>query len=190
MYRNQVVLVDRNDQAIGTMDKMEAHITGTLHRAFSIFIFNSRGEMLLQQRASHKYHGGDLWTNTCCSHPQWEENIRESAQERLYFEMGLQCDIQKAFAFLYHSPVENGLIEHEYDHVFFGYTDTHPTPNPDEVRDYQWTCPVRLQQKIKDQPGHYTYWFRMAVNDVLKKVAGWPHQYHTGINNLQKHSTE
>src|SRR6187431_2141990 len=106
MNRNKVVLVDRNDNAIGEMDKLEAHLKGDLHRAFSIFLFNSHGEMLIHQRASGKYHGAGLWTNACCSHPQLEEDIRQSALERLQYEMGLQCNIDKAFSFIYYAPVE------------------------------------------------------------------------------------
>ena len=117
MDRNKVVLVDEQDHALGEMDKMEAHEKGMLHRAFSIFIFNSERQMLIHQRAQHKYHGGGLWTNACCSHPQWGEEIKASASQRLAYEMGLKCDIDHLFSFMYHTPVENNLIEHEYDHV-------------------------------------------------------------------------
>lgn len=170
MERNKVVLVDENDQPIGEMDKMEAHEKGILHRAFSIFIFNSKGEMLIHQRANKKYHGGGLWTNACCSHPQWDEDIKESAEQRLQFEMGLQCNLKKVFAFIYHTPVENDLIEHEYDHVLVGYTDLLPIPNADEVENYQWIERSDLLKKVADQPDLFTYWFRMALPRIIAHI--------------------
>lgn len=170
MERNKVVLVDENDQPIGEMDKMEAHEKGILHRAFSIFILNSKGEMLIHQRANKKYHGGGLWTNACCSHPQWGEDIKESAEQRLQFEMGLQCNLKKVFAFVYHTPVENDLIEHEYDHVLVGYTDLLPIPNADEVENYQWIERSDLLKKVTDQPDLFTYWFRMALPRIIAHI--------------------
>lgn len=170
MERNKVVLVDEQDKVLGEMNKMEAHEKGILHRAFSIFIFNSKGQMLIHQRANEKYHGGGLWTNACCSHPQWDEDIKESAEQRLQFEMGLQCDLKRVFAFVYHTPVENDLIEHEYDHVLVGYTNQQPIPNPIEVQAYQWIDKLELLQKIKDQPEAFTYWFRMALPQIIKHI--------------------
>jgi isopentenyl-diphosphate delta-isomerase len=170
MERNKVVLVDEKDQVLGEMDKMEAHEKGILHRAFSIFIFNSKGQMLIHQRANEKYHGGGLWTNACCSHPQWDEDIKESAEQRLQFEMGLQCDLKKVFAFVYHTPVENDLIEHEYDHVLVGYTNQQPIPNPIEVQAYRWIDKLELLQKIKYQPDDFTYWFRMALPQIIRQI--------------------
>lgn len=167
MIRNKVVLVDISDNAYGEMDKTEAHIKGELHRAFSIFLFNANGQMLIHQRAADKYHGAGLWTNACCSHPQWGEDIKQSALSRLAFEMGIQCDIQKAFSFIYHSPVENGLIEHEFDHVFIGFTDDSPIPNPNEVAAYQWISTDDLQQDILQNPRKYTYWFQKALPGVI-----------------------
>jgi len=122
MERNNVVLVDENDNAIGEMEKLTAHKQGQLHRAFSVFIFNDKGELLLQQRASHKYHGAGLWTNTCCSHPQSGEDVGSSAQERLNYEMGLKCDLKFVDSFIYNEQVENNLIEHELNYVFIGYS--------------------------------------------------------------------
>lgn len=170
MQRNKVLLVDPKNNPLGIMDKMEAHQRGLLHRAFSIFIFNSTGQMLLQQRAAHKYHGANLWTNACCSHPQAGEDVHISALERLSFEMGMQCDIQEVFSLLYHSPVENGLIEHEYDHVFIGFSDQNPVPNPTEVQNYRWADPTLIEQEISEQSERYTVWFRKALGDVLKEV--------------------
>lgn len=171
MLRDKVVLVDINDNAIGTMDKLEAHQKGKLHRAFSVFLFNSKGEMLLQQRASDKYHGGGLWTNACCSHPQLGEDIQSSALERLNYEMGLSCPIKEVFSFIYHAPVENGLIEHEYDHVYIGFTDAQPTPHPYEVQDYRWVAPDNLEKEMQEHPEIFTYWFKKAFRDVMAEMA-------------------
>lgn len=170
MLRDKVVLVNEQDIAIGAMDKMEAHIKGALHRAFSVFIFNSGGEMLIHQRAANKYHGGGLWTNACCSHPQWGEDLERSALERLEFEMGLQCDIRRSFSFLYHTPVENNLIEHELDHVFIGHTDLVPVPHPDEVQDFRWADIIQIKKEIEHQPQHFTFWFREALQTVLSNI--------------------
>jgi isopentenyl-diphosphate delta-isomerase len=170
MERNKVVLVTTNDEPIGEMDKLEAHIQGMLHRAFSVFLFNSRGEMLIHQRDILKYHGGALWTNACCSHPQWGENVRESALERLHYEMGLQCDIHPVFTFTYNTRVENNLIEHEFDHVFIGRTDALPKPNPSEVQGYRWVYPTLLEEQIVQNPEQFTSWFKMALPEVLRKI--------------------
>lgn len=170
MQRNKVILVDENDNAIGEMDKMEAHVKGALHRAFSIFIFNSQDEMLIHQRAQNKYHGGGLWTNACCSHPQWGENTQKSALERLNFEMGLDCDVAHQFSFLYESPVENNLIEHEYDHVFVGITDKEPIINHEEVIDYKWINTEDLKTDILKNPNNYTVWFKMALPKILNSM--------------------
>lgn len=169
--RNKVVVVDSNDLALGEMDKTEAHQRGILHRAFSLFIFNDKNEMLLHQRADNKYHGAGLWTNACCSHPQWDENVKESAVERLNYEMGLHCDIQKAFSFVYHTSVENGLIEHEYDHIFIGFTNAEPKPNPCEVKAYKWLKPEFITADIEHHPEHYTYWFKSALPKVIACLA-------------------
>ncbi|QQD15548.1 isopentenyl-diphosphate Delta-isomerase [Sphingobacterium sp. UDSM-2020] len=170
MVRNKVVLVDEQDRALSEMDKMDAHKIGALHRAFSIFIFNSNGEMLIHQRANHKYHGGGLWTNACCSHPQWDEDVEESAKERLQFEMGLQCELKRVFSFIYHTPVENNLIEHEYDHVLVGYTDREPVPNVNEVMNYKWIDRLDLLQQIAAEPDAFTYWFRIALPQIIKHI--------------------
>lgn len=168
--RNKVILVDEYDQPIGEMDKMEAHQKGVLHRAFSVFLFNQTGKMLIQQRAYHKYHGGGLWTNACCSHPQLGEDTMDSAIERLQFELGIYCDIKKAFSFSYKASVENGLIEHEFDHVFVGSTDAEPQPNPREVQNFKWVDMKTLDEDIKANPNAYTYWFKMA----FPGISGFP----------------
>ncbi|MGA6119921.1 isopentenyl-diphosphate Delta-isomerase [Sphingobacterium anhuiense] len=170
MKRNKVILVDEQDHVVGEMDKMEAHEKGILHRAFSIFIFNTKGQMLIHQRANEKYHGGGLWTNACCSHPQWDEDVEESAKERLQFEMGLQCELKRVFSFIYHTPVENNLIEHEYDHVLVGYTDREPVPNVNEVMNYKWIDRLDLLQQIAAEPDAFTYWFRIALPQIIKHI--------------------
>ena len=128
-----VVLVDEQDNAIGTMEKQQAHVEGVLHRAFSIFIFNSEKKLLLQKRASSKYHCGGLWTNTCCSHPRETENIQDAAIRRLHEEMGMQCELNAIFSFVYKAEFENGLTEHEFDHVFIGHFHHHIEFNTEEV---------------------------------------------------------
>src|SRR5690606_8032161 len=147
MSRNKVILVDENDKVIGEMDKLEAHQKGVLHRAFSVFIFNEKGDMLIHQRADSKYHGGGLWSNACCSHPQLNENVKESAEERLKFEMGIECDLTHKFSFIYNTPVENNLIEHEFDHVFSGTVTTNPNPNAEEVKAFKWITIANLQKE-------------------------------------------
>lgn len=174
--RNKVVLVDKEDHVIGQMDKLKAHQQGLLHRAFSVFIFNDRNELLLQQRAAHKYHGAGLWSNTCCSHPQWEEEVLSAARQRLHFEMGLQCNLQFSYAFVYKAEVENGLIEHEYDHVFVGYSNESPKINRDEVQAFHWSGLRDVQQDLHRNPHHYTFWFKRALPLLLvrlEKCTGW-----------------
>lgn len=162
-----VILVDNNDNEIGTMPKMEAHISGVLHRAFSVFIFNTKGDLLLQQRALHKYHSGGKWTNTCCSHPRsGEENIA-AANRRLLEEMGMSCDLIYGFNFLYKAHVENGLIEHEFDHVYYGITDDLPIINLTEVADYKYLNLYDLANDLKENPDHYTEWLKIAIDKVL-----------------------
>lgn len=170
MERNNVVLVDENDNAIGIMEKLVAHEQGQLHRAFSVFVFNDKGELLLQQRASHKYHGAGLWTNTCCSHPQWGEDISSSAIERLNYEMGLKCSLKLVYSFIYNEQVENNLTEHELDYVFIGYSNQNPVLNKNEVQDYKWVNTEKILLDIKAHPSHYTVWFKQAFPELLSKM--------------------
>lgn len=170
MERNNVVLVDENDNAIAEMEKLVAHEQGWLHRAFSVFIFNGKGELLLQQRARHKYHGASLWTNTCCSHPQWGEDVALSAEERLNYEMGLKCDLKLIYSFIYNEQVENNLTEHELDYVFVGYSDQSPVLNRDEAQDYKWMNADEIILDIKNNPSHYTVWFKQAFPELLSKI--------------------
>ncbi|HMG83243.1 MAG TPA: isopentenyl-diphosphate Delta-isomerase [Ferruginibacter sp.] len=158
----QVILVNEKDEAIGTMEKMEAHEKALLHRAFSIFIFNKKGEMLLQKRADKKYHSGGLWTNACCSHPQPGEDILAAATKRLQEEMGFETTITKAFDFIYNVPFDNGLTEYEFDHVFIGTYEGEVLPNQDEVSDYCYKSMADLKGSVDDNSKNYTEWFKIA----------------------------
>jgi isopentenyl-diphosphate Delta-isomerase len=165
---NQVILVDTEDNEIGILDKMEAHLTGQLHRAFSIFIFNSQGEMLIHQRAFEKYHSGGLWTNACCSHPQPDTSIQHTLEERLAFEMGMKCDLKFAFTFLYQAAVEPDLIEHELDHIYIGISDISPRPNPDEVANWKYISITHLQELLRNEPTSFTPWFKLMAPQVIR----------------------
>jgi isopentenyl-diphosphate delta-isomerase len=162
-----VVLVDEQDNPIGKMEKQQAHIEGLLHRAFSIFIFNSENKLLLQKRASSKYHCGGLWTNSCCSHPRENENIQDAANRRLAEEMGMQCSLKPIFTFMYKAEFDNGLTEHEFDHVFFGESNQTPKINTEEVDDYRYISMDALQQEVKEFPENFTPWFIIALDRVL-----------------------
>jgi len=162
-----VILVDKYDTEIGVMPKMEAHLSGALHRAFSIFIFNTKGQLLLQQRALDKYHSGGKWTNTCCSHPRMGEETKDAANRRLFEEMGMHCDLTYGFNFLYKADVKDGLLEHEYDHVYFGVSDDEPTINTAEVANYKYIALPVLQVDLVKQPDHYTEWLKIAFEKVI-----------------------
>ena len=164
----EVVLVNEADEQIGTMEKMAAHRNAVLHRAFSVFIFNSKGEMLLQQRAPRKYHSGGLWTNACCSHPLPGEETGTAARRRLTEEMGFQTPLKKVFSFIYRSEFDNGLTEHEYDHVYTGVFDGPIYPNADEVHDYCYKRLDEIASSINSHSQKYTAWFRIAFPLVLK----------------------
>ena len=166
----RVILVDENDNPLGTMEKMEAHEDGVLHRAFSVFIFNSNGEMLLQQRAFSKYHSGGLWTNTCCSHPREGEATIEAAHRRLREEMGFDCEIKKAFDFIYKKELDKGLTEHELDHVFIGEFEGGFNVNPDEVNAFVYKPVPEILKGIDLAPENYTEWFKICLSEVLKRV--------------------
>jgi isopentenyl-diphosphate Delta-isomerase len=159
---NHVILVNENDEPTGAMEKIEAHRKARLHRAFSIFIFNHRGEMLLQQRAMNKYHSAGLWTNACCSHPQPYEDTLLAAERRLQEEMGFSVPLKKILAFVYKSEFENGLTEYEYDHVFVGNYDELIKPNADEVKDYCFKTMEAIKDSLATHPLKYTSWFHIA----------------------------
>lgn len=164
----QVILVDSSDREKGVMDKLRAHQDGVLHRALSVFIFNSKGEFLLQRRAMGKYHSSGLWTNTCCSHPRPGENTKEAAVRRLKEEMGIDAQLAKIFAFVYMAPVGNSLFEYEYDHVFFGNSDADPVPDPNEAMEWKWIAPDLLLADVDANPDQYTIWFQIIVKEVAK----------------------
>ena len=159
----EVILVDEHDNAIGTMEKMEAHRRGALHRAYSVLIFNTKGELLLQQRAAAKYHSGLLWTNTCCSHPRPGEAIEQSAQRRLLFEMGIDTPLSLAFTFIYRATLDHDLIEHEFDYVFTGTFDGDPEINRDEVENWRFVSLDTLREDVARSPESYTQWFRVIL---------------------------
>lgn len=165
-----VVLVDQDDQKLGLMEKQQAHITGLLHRAFSVFIFNSKGELMIQQRAASKYHSPTLWTNTCCSHPRDKETYEEAAHRRLQEEMGFDCELEYKFNFIYKAHLENDLIEHELDHVFIGTFDEEPKLNPEEVMAYRWVELDDLKKDIDKNPQNYTAWFKIIFEHYVSYI--------------------
>ena len=162
-----VILVDEHDQVMGSEEKMTAHRTGKLHRAFSIFIFNSEGKLLLQNRANLKYHSGGLWTNTCCGHPRPGEDTESAAHRRLREEMGFDCELQERFSFTYRKQFDQQLSEHEFDHVFFGTSDQKADPDPNEVDQWRWSSSGEIQSELTSYPENYTYWFRIAFEKLL-----------------------
>jgi isopentenyl-diphosphate delta-isomerase len=159
---DQLILVDEQDNPVGTCEKMEAHRLGLLHRAFSVFIFDAQGRMLLQQRALSKYHSGGLWTNACCSHPFPGEDNLTAASRRLQEELGFTTSLNKAFDFYYRSEFDNGLTEHEFDHVFVGQYEGALEVNPQEVMDYCFLSLEEIQNQLETRPDRYTEWFKIA----------------------------
>ena len=166
----EVILVDQNNNVIGYMEKMEAHEKGLLHRAFSVFIFNSNNELLLQQRAISKYHSGGLWTNTCCSHPRKNEKFIDAANRRLVEEMGMSVELEKAFSFTYKADLDHNLIEHELDWVFIGKSDVFPVINKEEVESYKYINFQDLVKDIDDNPDVYTEWLKICLNKVSEHI--------------------
>jgi isopentenyl-diphosphate delta-isomerase len=162
----QVVLVNEQDQEIGLMEKMEAHRTGELHRAFSVFIFNQQGQMLLQRRALDKYHSGGLWTNACCSHPRPGEGVGDAAGRRLKEELGFSAALEPVFNFVYKANFENGLTEHEFDHVYFGKHNGKIFPNPKEVMDVEFENMETIAAELRSDPKKFTAWFQLVFDRV------------------------
>lgn len=161
MIEENVILVNEDDEPIGLMPKMEAHEKALLHRAFSVFIMNDKGETMLQQRASDKYHSPLLWTNTCCSHQREGEGNIEAGKRRLMEEMGFTTELEELFSFVYKAPFDNGLTEHEFDHVMIGFYNDAPQINPKEVADWKWMQPNDIKKDMAQNPKQYTEWFKI-----------------------------
>jgi isopentenyl-diphosphate Delta-isomerase len=166
----EVVLVDENDLPMGVMEKLEAHRKGLLHRAFSVFVFNDKGQLLLQRRALGKYHSGGLWTNSCCSHPGPGEDVREAAERRLKEEMGFSVPLKFFKSFTYKADLENGLIEHEFDHVFIGHYSDAPTPDPAEVAEWKYVAMDDLVSDMQATPSSYTVWLTIIMPELLDHI--------------------
>ena len=171
MKEDKVILVDVNDNQIGLMPKLEAHEKGVLHRAFSVFIFNNNGELMLQKRALTKYHSPGLWTNTCCSHQREGESNIYSAKRRLSEEMGFVTELQEKTSFIYKAKFDNGLIEHELDHIIVGNYNQSPIINSFEVDRWKWMSMEDIKNNIKDQPYNYTAWFKIIFEKYYKYIS-------------------
>jgi isopentenyl-diphosphate delta-isomerase len=165
MTEEKVILVNENDEPIGLMNKLEAHEKAVLHRAFSVFVLNDKNEVMLQQRAHHKYHSPMLWTNTCCSHQREGETNIQAGTRRLQEEMGFTTEIKELFHFIYKAPFDNGLTEHELDHVMIGYCNSEPKINPDEVESWKWMSIEAIKDDIQAQPENYTVWFKIIFDE-------------------------
>ncbi|GAA4822983.1 isopentenyl-diphosphate Delta-isomerase [Algivirga pacifica] len=171
MSVQDVILVNEKDEVIGYKEKLQAHMDGDLHRAFSVLLFNKKGEMLIHQRAFDKYHSGGLWTNTCCSHPKAGEDIVSAGRRRLMEEMGIKAEVKHLYHFIYKAPFQNGLTEHELDHVLIGNFEGVPQPNPEEVATYRWVSKDILEEEIKAQPEQFTFWFKMILEEIEKNYS-------------------
>ena len=169
----EVVLVDENDSPVGRAEKVDAHAGAKLHRAFSVFVFDSAGRLLIQKRAKAKYHSGGLWSNTCCSHPRPGEPTESAARRRLGEEMGFDCEITKVFDLVYYTELDNNLFEHEYDHVFVGRFDGSPRPDAGEVEDWRWMDVQALAGDLQENPHLYSYWLRASFEELLRRLS--PH---------------
>jgi isopentenyl-diphosphate delta-isomerase len=170
----KVVLVNEWDEAIGIEDKTRAHLLGALHRAFSVFVINSAGQLLVQKRAATKYHSRNLWSNTCCGHPRPEETIAEASRRRLREEMGFESNLKEVFSFVYRANLEDGLIENEYDHVLVGSFKGVPKPDPAEISEWRWVDTGHLRADLRKHPTIYTYWFRISLDPFMRIVAPCP----------------
>lgn len=170
MTEEKVILVNENDEQIGTMPKMEAHEKAVLHRAFSVFIFNDNHELMLQQRAKHKYHSPLLWTNTCCSHQRVGETNIEAGKRRLQEEMGFSVDLKETTSFIYKAPFDNGLTEHEFDHVMVGYYNGEPIINPEEVESWKWMTLEAIKVDMTLHPQNYTAWFKIIFDKFYEFI--------------------
>tara|TARA_B100000809_G_C15067698_1_gene504778 strand:- start:692 stop:1216 length:525 start_codon:yes stop_codon:yes gene_type:complete len=170
MIEEHVILVNDKDEQIGTMPKLEAHEKAALHRAFSVFVFNDQNELMLQQRAKHKYHSPLLWTNTCCSHQRDGESNLQAGKRRLMEEMGFVVDLKETISFIYKAPFDNGLTEHEYDHVMVGHSNDEPMVNPDEVEAWKWMPLENVKGDIELHPELYTEWFKIIFDKFYEHI--------------------
>ncbi|MGI9531802.1 isopentenyl-diphosphate Delta-isomerase [Lutimonas sp.] len=170
MLEEKVILVNTEDKQLGLMGKMEAHEKALLHRAFSVFIFNKKGELMLQQRALDKYHSPGLWTNTCCSHQRDGESNIEAGRRRLQEEMGFECELKELFWFVYKAPFDNGLTEHELDHVMIGSFDEDPEINPEEVASFKWMTLEDVKKDMEEHPEMYTEWFKIIFKEYDQRL--------------------
>ncbi len=171
MVAEQLILVDADNREIGVGEKLRAHREGALHRAFSVFVFDRRGRLLLQKRAATKYHSAGLWSNTACGHPRPGEATATAARRRLREEMGFDCELREAFVFLYRAEVDDALVEHEYDHVFIGvYAGGEPAPDPAEVADWRWVSAGELRRALRQEPWRYTRWLKLAVEGEHRRA--------------------
>lgn len=171
MQEEKVILVNENDEKIGLMPKQEAHEKGVLHRAFSVFIFNDQGELMLQQRALHKYHSPGLWTNTCCSHQRDGETSIEAGKRRLEEEMGFSTDLKVTTSFIYKAPFDNGLTEHELDHIMVGTYNDEPKINKDEVAAWKWMPLEEVKEDVVKNPNQYTAWFKIIFEKFYQNIS-------------------
>lgn len=167
---DEVILVDEHDNVVGTMAKMEAHRRGALHRAFSVFLYNARGDLLLQKRAEGKYHSPGQWTNTCCSHPRPGEEVLAAAARRLMEEMGVSCPLQFVFTVLYRVELRNGLAEHELDHVLIGTFEGEPAVEPREVAGWRFVPPQQIAAEVAEDPRRFTPWFRLILPQLQARL--------------------
>ncbi len=171
MMEEKVILVDEKDNQIGLMEKIEAHEKALLHRAFSVFVLNNKNELMLQRRALHKYHSPGLWTNTCCSHQREGETTLNAAIRRLQEEMGFVTDVEEKFSFIYKAEFDNGLTEHEFDHVLVGKYEAEPLINKDEVAEWKWMDVNDVEKDIKDNPTLYTPWFKIIFEKFFSELS-------------------
>jgi len=179
MREEQVILVNENNEQIGLMPKMEAHEKAVLHRAFSVFVFNDKNELMLQQRALDKYHSPGLWTNTCCSHQRDGETNIEAGKRRLQEEMGFVTELEESISFIYKAPFDNGLTEHEYDHVLLGKFNDAPIINPEEVADWKWMPLQDVKDDIEKSPEYYTEWFKIIFQKFYEHINIKSHESHS-----------
>jgi isopentenyl-diphosphate delta-isomerase len=170
MSEELVILVDENDKEVGLMPKMEAHEKALLHRAFSVFVFNKNKELMLQRRASHKYHSPGLWTNTCCSHQRQGESNIAAGKRRLMEEMGFETNLEESISFIYKAPFDKGLTEHEFDHILLGNYEDDPNLNPDEVSEWKWMSLSDINTDMLENPDIYTEWFKIIFDKFYTHI--------------------